>query len=93
MRHCDGLSDDFKLGGLAGGAEAVTLRLGLPEDFASAALTAALVSFLRRMSLQCQGWLERPWLRRSWAMTRWPRDARKNIWSSKASALSNCGFM
>ena len=47
------MSDDFKLGGLAGGAEAVTLRLGLPEDFASAALTAALVSFLRRMSLQC----------------------------------------
>jgi hypothetical protein len=54
------MSDDFKLGGLAGGAEAVTLRLGLPEDFASAALTAALVSFLRRMSSQCRGWLERP---------------------------------
>src|SRR5262249_50232194 len=29
-----------------------------------------------------------PWPRRSWAMQRYPREARKNIWSSKASASS-----
>ena len=40
------------------------------------------------MSLPCQGWLERPWPRRSWAMHRKPREARKSIWSSKASELS-----
>jgi hypothetical protein len=39
------VSDDFESGGLAGGSEAVTLRLGLPKDFASAAPTAALVAF------------------------------------------------
>src|SRR3712207_7373482 len=33
-------------------------------------------------------WLERPWPRRSWPITRYPLLARKNIWSSHASADS-----
>jgi hypothetical protein len=40
------------------------------------------------MSFPDHGWLDRPCPRLSAAMHRYPRDARKNIWSSNASEQS-----
>ena len=52
----------------------------------SAATSSARSSAYVSMSLPFHGWPERPWPLRSWAMQRYPRAARKIIWSSQASA-------
>ena len=54
------------------------------QRFDKRARSSAYVS----ISLPSQGWLERPWPRRSWAIRGNPREPRKSICASQASALS-----